>query len=86
VHFLAVFVFVLCWTLGHDCARHGTRGDDSRTGLTPASAKKLLIHIMAEIAHQGSSPNHVCSTVSALYFLASPSDDKPNSVFDVEDA
>ena len=48
-------------------------------GLCPRQ-QNHLIHIIAEIAHQGSSPNHVY-TVSALL-----SDDEPNSVFDVEDA
>lgn len=48
LHFLADFVFVYQWwrSVGHDCACHGTRGDDARTGLTPASAK-LLIHIIS---------------------------------------
>ena len=86
VHFLGDFVTLWWWTLGHDCACHGTGDDDARTArlITPTSARTFntrygwKLHTRALVQIMGAP--------SARYFLVSPSDDKPNPVFDVEDA
>jgi hypothetical protein len=76
----------LWWgTLGHDCACHGTRSDEARTVRLAGPRQQNFQYILWLKLHTKALVQ-IMGAPSARYFLVSPSDDEPNSVFDVEDA